>query len=202
MYGQDTLKGNKTQARWRRRSGINHASRCLKQCCLPLFIKQSNKTSVRPHNAIQHLQQRCFIGLMALHERKAGVDFCRSVSESKGGVNREVASGANRTGIVAKQSKLVWLNLVGSRQSKGIGNYFEQLASWCLCKVAENRLIKKLSSPCGGLIDPSISPYCGQIAMGISPYCGLIKACFATLLSPPHGHLLDIPLYTAVGERL
>jgi hypothetical protein len=68
--------------------------------------------------------------------------------------------------------------------------------------MAQSKLIEKLSSPCGGLIDPSISPYYGYMAMVISPHYGLIKACFATFLSPSYGHLLDIPLYTAVGERL
>jgi hypothetical protein len=75
------------------------------------------------------------------------------------------------------------------------------LASRFICKVAENRFIKKLSSPCGGLIDPSISPYCGQIALLIYPCGGLIKGCFDTFLSPYCGHLLDIPLHTAlIGE--
>jgi hypothetical protein len=75
------------------------------------------------------------------------------------------------------------------------------LAAWLLCKVAESRLFKKLSSPCGGLIDPSISPYCGQIALLIYPCGGLIKGCFDTFLSPYCGHLLDIPLHTAlIGE--
>lgn len=198
MYDKNFTQGNKTQARWRRWSSFNHASRCFKQRCLPISIKSSNKAALRPRHAIQHLQQRCSIGIMALHERKAGLDFCRSVGQSQSRINKKVASGANSTGTNAKQSKLVWLNLVSSRRYQRAGNYFKQLASWFLCKVAKSTLIKKLFSPCGGLIEPSISLYYGQIAMVIYPCYGLIKGCFDTFLSPYCGHLLDIPLYTAL----
>ena len=198
MYGTNFTQGNKTEARWRRRSGTNHASRRFKQYCLPISIKSSNKIALRPRHAIQHLQQRFFIGIMAVHERKAGLDFCRSISQSQSRVNKKVASGANSTGTTAKQSKLVWLNLVSARQHQRIRNNCKQLASWILCKMAESRFAKKLSSPCGGLINPSISPYYGQIAMAIYPCYGLINGCFDAFLSPCCGHLLDIPLYTTL----
>lgn len=64
--------------------------------------------------------------------------------------------------------------------------------------MAKNKLVKKLSSPCGGLINLTISPYYGLIAMVISPCGGLIMGHFDTFLSPYYGHLLDIPLYTAL----
>ena len=198
MYGKNFTQGNKTDARWRRRSDTNHASRRFKQYRLPFPIKSSNKAALRPSHAIQHLQQRFFIGIMAVHERKAGLDFCRSISQSKSRVSTKVASGANRSRIVAKQSKLVWPHLAITRPYQRIRNNCKQLASWILCKMAESRFAKKLSSPCGGLINPSISPYYGQIAMAIYPCCGLIKACFDAFLSPCCGHLLDIPLYTTL----
>lgn len=200
MYGENHTQGNKAQARWWRRSGVNSASRRFKQSSLPNSIRTSNKVAVRHRYAIQHLQQRCSIGILATHERKAGLDFCRSISQSQSRINRKVASVANSTGATPKQSKLVWLNLVSSRQYQRARNYSQQLAAWFLCKMAESRLIKKLSSPCGGLIDPSISPYYGQIALLIYPCGGLIKRCFDTFLSPYCGHLLVIPLYTRVGE--
>ena len=198
MYGTNFTQENKTEARWRRRSDTNHASRRFKQYRLPISIKSSNKTALRPRYAIQHLQQRFFIGIMAVHERKAGLDFCRSISQSQNRVNKKVASGANSTRTTAKQSKLVWLNLVSARQHQRIRNNCKQLASWILCKMAESRFAKKLSSPCGGLINPSISPYYGQIAMAVYPCCGLIKGCFDAFLSSYCGHLLVLPLYTAL----
>ena len=198
MYGKNFTQGNKNQARWRRWSGTNHASRRFKQYRLPISIKSSYKTALRHRHAIQHLQQRFFIGIMAVYERKAGLDFCRSISQSKSRVNTKVASGANRSRIVAKQSKLVWPHLAITRPYQRIGNNCKQLASWILCKMAESRVIKKLPSPCGGLIDPSISPHYGQIALLIYPCYGLIKGCFDAFLSPYCGHLLDIPLYTTL----
>ncbi len=198
MYGENLTQGNKAQARRGRRSGANRASRRFKQHSLSHAIRTSNKAAVRPCDAIQHLQQRFITSLVSIHERKARLDFCRSISQSESGVNRQVADCANSTGIATKQSKLVWLNLASYRQYQRLRDYCQRVASWFLCKMAKNRLTKKLSSPCGGLIDPSISPYCGLIVMAISPYCGLIKGCFDTFLSPYCGHLLVIPLYTAL----
>lgn len=60
--------------------------------------------------------------------------------------------------------------------------------------MAKNRLAKKLSSPCGGLIEAPISPCSGLVEIAISPCGGLIKGCFDIFLSPCGGHLLDIPL--------
>jgi hypothetical protein len=57
---------------------------------------------------------------------------------------------------------------------------------------------KKLSSPYIGYIDPLIYPYIGQMTMAIYPYIGLIRGVFSSFPYPYIGHLLDIPLYTAL----
>ena len=196
MYGKPHTKGNQTQARRWQWGHFSYASRRFKQSSLPFPISASDKASLRHYYAIQHLQQRGFAGFIPVYERKARVDFCRSVSQSKSRVNRKILNRANRTRIATKQGKLVWINLAITRQHQRVGDYCKQLASWFLCKVENNSFAKKLSSPCGGLIDPSISPYYGQITMAIYPCYGLIKGCFDTFLSPYCGHLLDIPLYT------
>lgn len=198
MYGKNLTQRDKAKARRRRWSRSNRAPLRLKQRSLYQPIRQGNKAALRRCYAIQHIQQRGIASIMALHERKARVDFCRPISQSKSGANRQIADCANSTGIIAKQSKLVWLNLACSRQHQRIRDFRARLASWFLCKMETCGLAKKLSSPCGGQIDPSIYPYCGQMAMAIYPCYGLIKGCFGTFLSPYCGHLLDIPLYTAL----
>ena len=207
MYGENLTQGNKAQTRWRWRSGINRASRCFKQLRLPNAIRESNKASVRHRYAIQHLQQRCFISLLALHERKARVDIFRLTSKSKDGVIGARIDSANSTRSITKQSKLVWDHMVSTRQDSGLRDKRSTLASGDLCKVATHNitakkkspiLYKNLSCPYIGYIDPLIYPYIGQMAIAIYPYIGLIKGVFDAFPYPYIGHLLDIPLHTAL----
>lgn len=142
MYGKNLTQRNQTQARRWGWSRSNYASRRFKQPSLSLTISASDKTSLRPSNAIQHLQQWSAACFIPIYERKARVDVCRPTSQSKSGVDREIINRANSTGIIAKQSKLVWLNLVGSRQHQRVRGYRKQLASWFLCKVAKNSLVR------------------------------------------------------------
>jgi hypothetical protein len=196
MYGQALTQADQTEAGWSWWRGINSASCCFKQQCLYQLITPSNKASLRRCYAIQHIQQRSFVGLMATHEGKTGLDFCRSISQSKGRTNRKVSAYANSSRLTSKQSKLVWFNLVITRQYYWLRNICKSVASWSLSKME----IKKRSSPCGGHIDPSISPCYGQMTMAISPCGGSIRGVFSTFLYPCGGHLLDIPLYRSVGE--
>lgn len=207
MYGKNPTQGNKAQARWRRWSCANHASRCFKQHSLSNTIRTSNKAAVRHCNAIQHLQQRSLASLVAVHERKAGLVIFRFTSKSEGGVIRARIDSANSTGATTKQSKLVRPHMVSTRQDQRLRGERDSLASWDLCEMAtDNTTIKtqspskhkKLSSPYIGHIDHLIYPYIGQMTMAIYPYIGLIRGVFNGFPYPYIGHLLDIPLYTAL----
>ena len=210
MYAQNLTQGNQIQARWGRWSCINRTSRRFKQRSLPHTIRTSNKAAVRHCNAIQHVQQRGIVVLMATHEPKAWLDFFRFTSESKDGVVRARTDSSNSTGTTTKQSKLVWAHMVSTRQDSGLRNKRSALASWDLCKVATHfsepqtqspNLYKNLSCPYTGYIDPLIYPYIGQMAIAIYPYIGLIRGVLDAFPYPYIGHLLDIPLYTAlIGE--
>lgn len=207
MYGKNLTQGNKTKAGWRRWSGVNRASRCFKQHSLPHAIRPSNKAAVRHCNAIQHLQQRGITSFMATHERKARVDFIGRTSKSEGGIIGARANSPNRSGAATKQSQLVRPHMVSAGQNKRLRDKCYSLAAWDLCKMATHntttktqstRKHKKLSSPYIGHIDPFIYPYIGQITMAIYPYIGLIRGVFSAFPYPYIGHLLDIPLYTAL----
>lgn len=207
MYGKDLTQRNKTQARRWRRSRSNCASLRFKQRGLHHTIRASNKAAVRHCYAIQHLQQRGITSFMALHERKARVDIFRLASKSEGGVIGARIDSANSTGATTKQGKLVWPYMASIRQNQWLRDKCYSLASWSLCEVAADNNTsktqstskhKKLSSPYIGHIDPLIYPYIGQMAMAIYPYIGLIKGVFHGLPYPYIGHLLDIPLYTAM----
>lgn len=207
MYGKNLTQRNKTQARWRRWSCINRASLRFKQRGLSHTIRQGNKTALRHCYAIQHLQQRSITSFMALHERKARVDIFRRASQSEGGIVRARINSTNSTRATTKQSELVRYYMAGTRQHQRLRDKCCSLAAWDLCKVAaDNTTIKtqspfkykKLSSPYIGHIDPLIYPYIGQMTMAIYPYIGLIRGVFNAFPYPYIGHLLDIPLYTAL----
>ena len=207
MYGKNFTQGNKAQARRWRRSGINSSSRRFKQYSLPNTIRTSNKTAVRHRYAIQHLQQRRSIGFMALHERKAWVDILRFTSKSENRITGARIDSANSTGATTKQSELVRPHMVSTRQNSRAGSKRFSLASWNICKVAitnnsgetqSSSKYEKLSCPYIGYIDPPIYPYIGQMAIAIYPYIGLIRGLFQGFPYPYIGHLLDIPLYTAL----
>ena len=207
MYGENLTQRNKTQARRWRRSGINCAPRRFKQSSLYFTIWPSNKVAVRHRNAIQHLQQRCSIGFMALHERKARLDFFRLISKSENGIIGASVDSANSSGSTAKQSELVWPHVVSARQDSRAGSKRCSMASWNIYKVATKDChdqtqsafkYKKLSCPYIGYIDPLIYPYIGQMAMAIYPYIGLIRGVFHGFPYPYIGHLLVLPLYTAL----
>ena len=207
MYGQNLTEGNKTQARWRRWSCANRASRRFKQLSLPNAIRTSNKAAVRHRYAIQHLQQRGIVGLMAIYERETWLDIFRFTSKSKEGVVGARINSANCARAITKQSKLVWHHMVSTRRDSRLRYKRSSLASWNLCKVATNKIAtktqssiinKKLSSPYIGYIDPFIYPYTGQMTTAIYPYIRLIRVVFHSFPYPYIGHLLDIPLYTAL----
>ncbi|OIQ92419.1 hypothetical protein GALL_256400 [mine drainage metagenome] len=207
MYGKNLTQGNKTKAGWRRWSRANSASRRFKQRSLPHTIRSSNKTPIRHRYAIQHVQQRSITSLMATHERKAWVVIFRLTSKSKGGVIGARIDCANSPRASTKQSKLVWPHMVSVRQNKRLRGECYSLASWDLCKMEtcntttktqSPRKHKKLSSPYIGQIDHFIYPYLGQMTMAIYPYIGLIGGVFHGFPYPYIGHLLDIPLYTAL----
>lgn len=207
MYGKNLTQGNQTKARWRRWSCTNRASLRFKQRGLSHTIRQGNKTALRHCYAIQHLQQRSITSFMALHERKARVDIFRFASKSKSGIIGARINSANSARAIAKQGKLVRSHMVSVRQNQRLGGECCSLAAWDLCKMAaDNTTIKtqspfkykKLSSPYIGHIDPLIYPYIGQMTMAIYPYIGLIRGVFNAFPYPYIGHLLDIPLYTAL----
>lgn len=202
MYGQTLNQRNQTEARRKQRSNSSNAARRFKQRSLYQPIRSSNKIALRRRHAIQHPQQWSFAGLMAIHEREARMDFCRPISQSESGVIGARFDCSDSSRPAPKQSKLVWSDLVRSRQYQWLGDKCGSLASWCLCKMAAKKAyIKKSLSPCGGQIDPSIYPYCGQMVQAIYPWCGSIRGYFDTFLYPPHGHLLVIPLYIAfIGD--
>ena len=66
--------------------------------------------------------------------------------------------------------------------------------------AAQYSLIKKSLSPYGGQVTPLIGPYRGQIDFAIGPHGGSIRDVFEASSSPPHGHLLVIPLHTRIQE--
>lgn len=194
MYGENFTQRDKTQAGWCWWSGFNRTTRRFKQRSLYQAIKQGGKIAVRRCYAIQLSKQRGAVSIISTYARKTRVDFCRPVSKSQGRIDGKEISRSNGARAFTEQSKLVWPNMVGARQYQRVRNYCKRMAPWCLSSLAKNNPIKKLSSPCGGLIDPSISPYYGLTTIAVSPCGGLIKGCFDTFLSPCGGLLLDIPL--------
>lgn len=200
MYAETLNQTNKAEARRAKWSHPGYAPHCFEQPCVHRSIREGVKASLRYRNAIQHIQQWGFLSILPIYEREKGVDFCRSAIKSEIGTHRQGISCSNGTRITSKQSELVWHHVVGIRRLKWTGNKFERLASWGLSTMAKNLVIKKCSSPYGGLKDTFISPRGGLMQVLISPWRGPIRGCFCVSLSPCCGHLLVIPLYMLNSE--
>lgn len=200
MYGETFCKRDKAKAGRCKWSDFSNSPCCIELPSLSQPFRQSDKTSLRYCYAIQHSQQRDLLSIVSTHEREKGMDVCGSASQSKSRADYERIPGSNSSRIVAQQSKLVRHYMVGSGQYQRLGDSIARLAKRCIYALAKSVTRKKLSSPCGGLIEPPISPCGGQLNHAISPWRGLIRGCLDTFLSPYCGHLLVIPLYMLNSE--
>ena len=222
MYGKNFTQGNKAQARRWRRSGINSSSRRFKQYSLPNTIRTSNKTAVRHRYAIQHLQQRRSIGFMALHERKAELDFFRATQQSQKRANKSRPDSRNGERQKTKYGKLVWAYLVSFRPFKWVGSKCYLLASWSLRKMdsttnskgkeeAASSIIKRevLRSVKTEKITLSVRRMYRPIFISVLRINSIVSisvrriylSIYLCFPYPYYGHLLVLPLYTALfGE--
>lgn len=134
-HGETFTEKHQAEARWCQWSGIAGASRRFKQRGLYHPITAGNKTALRRCYAVQPQQQRSAAGLMAVHEREAWLDFIGSTQQGQGRVDRPLPAGANSSGDAPQQGKLVWPDLVRTRQYYRAGSIGTGMAERVLCSL-------------------------------------------------------------------
>lgn len=137
MNGPRTEKvvHHQAEARWSQRRCHGRAALRFEQSCLYDPFGQGCEAAVGHCHAVQHPQQWRVVGLLALHEREARVDFIRCVGQGKGGTARPRPNCEDCSGPPTKQSKLVWPHLVGTRHHRRVGNICPGLAEGSLCTL-------------------------------------------------------------------
>jgi hypothetical protein len=137
MNGPRTEKvvHHQAEARWSQRRCHGRTALPFEQPCLYDPLGQGCKTAVGHCHAVQHPQQRRLVGILAPHEREAGLDFSRRFGQGQGGTARPRPDCADRSGASTKQSKLVWPHLVGARHHRRVGNICSGLAEGSLCTL-------------------------------------------------------------------
>ena len=130
MNGKANIETSPAKARRFQRSRAADASCRFKQRGLCHPIRTGNKTALRRCHAVQHPQQRCITGLMALHERETGLDFCRCTEQGQVGIDSPRLAGADGTGSATQQSKLVRPDVVRPRQHQRVGSLSAIMAAW------------------------------------------------------------------------
>lgn len=135
MYGQTNTQGAQAKAGRRGRSRHGDSSLRPKQHRLPYPFRPSRKAPVRRCYAIQHEQQRSVVGLFSIHEREAWLEVIGRASEGKAGADFSRAYAGNCERPKTEQSKLVWLDMVGTRLSGRLGNISQKLATRRLCSM-------------------------------------------------------------------
>lgn len=222
MYGKDLNQGHKEKARRGERSHFGSPSHRFKQSSLYFAIRQCNKTALRHRYAIQHLQQRLFIVVLEVHEREKRLDFFGCFNQSKSAITGQAIDSSDSTGTKTKQSELVWHNLVLFGQYQWLRDKCQPVASWCLCQMATIRSgeqkkatttrdkrkalqkaqaskrpiktqlsVHRISRPCFISVHRIRDMLCLSVHRIYVSY-------FSSFPYPYIGHLLDIPLHTAL----
>jgi len=135
MNEKTNIEAGKAKAGRSKRGCAGDATCGFKQRGIQDPIQQCDKASNRYSSAIQHVQQRSAIGLLAVHERKPWVEIVRLAIESQKRAVGERAFNPNRSGSATKQSKLVRSGMVGIRQHYWYGNKSPKLATRSLRKM-------------------------------------------------------------------
>ena len=135
-HGKTLTKKHQAETRRCQWGSVAGASRRFKQSGLYQPVRTGNKAALRRCYAIQPQQQRGAIGLMALHEREARLDFICSAQQSHSRTQRPLLAGANTSGNAPQQGKLVRPDLVRTRQHYRAGNIGTGMAERLLCSLA------------------------------------------------------------------
>jgi hypothetical protein len=160
MYGKAQFEAHQAEAGWRWWCDPRHSPLRPKQRSVPNPKRESRKAPLRRCHAIQHPQQRRIAGLLALYERKKGLDLKRCPEQGQKGAYRSCLDGRDREGAASKQSELVWLDLVCLGRHSGAGNRNQLLAergvfAMAAGGIAEIRAYPSTCSHKGSLLRPA-----------------------------------------------
>lgn len=135
MNGETRFEDHQAEARRCKWSCSSDTSLCHEQPCLPEPFRTWCKAPLRYGDAVQHHEQRRSFGFMALHARESWLDIRRCLEQGKSRTAGARACSADGAGAIAKQGKLVWLNMAFPRQSQGPGNIPPSMAQGSLCSL-------------------------------------------------------------------